>query len=144
MAYLTDGHQTLVTFYALGTGVAILLKEKEVTPPGIDGGGENDTTTMRNETWRTKQPKKLKTLTDGSCVFQYDPAIYSQILEIVNVNGLVRVDFSDGSGLEFYGWLNNFTPNTCVEGEMPTANGTIVCANQNEAGTEVAPEYQST
>jgi hypothetical protein len=143
MSYLTDGHPTTMTFYALGTGIAILLKETEVTPPGIDGGGENDTTTMRNSTWRTKQPKVLKSLTDGSCVFQYDPAIYDQILQIINVNGIVRVDFSDGSALEFWGWLNNFTPNACVEGEMPTANGTVHCSNQDDSGNEVGPDYQA-
>jgi len=141
MAYLTDGHQTLVTFDALGSGVTILLKETEVTPPGIDSGGENDTTTMRNETWRTKQPKALKTLTDGSCVFQYDPGIYDQILTIIGVNGLITVQFSDESTLVFYGWLNNFTPNACVEGAMPTANGTFICSNQDDDGTETAPVY---
>jgi len=141
MAYLTDGHQTLITFDALGSGVTLLLKETTVTPPGIDSGGENDTTTMRNETWRTKQPKHLKTLTDGSCTFQYDPGIYDQILDIIGVNGLVTVTFSDESTLEFYGWLNNFTPGECVEGAMPTATGTIICSNQTDAGVETAPVY---
>jgi hypothetical protein len=141
MAYLTDGHQTLITFDALGSGVTLLLKETTVTPPGIDSGGENDTTTMRNATWRTKQPKQLKTLTDGSCTFQYDPGIYDQILDIIGVNGLVTVTFSDESTLAFYGWLNNFTPGECVEGAMPTATGTIICSNQTDAGVETAPVY---
>jgi len=141
--YLTDGHPTQVTFFALGTGVTILLKETSVTPPGIDGGGPNDTTTMRNTEWRTKQPKTLKELTDASLEFQYDPAIYDQILEIINVNGLIRVDFPDESALEFYGWLNNFTPGECTEGSMPKATGTIHCSNQDNAGNEVAPDYQA-
>jgi len=140
--YLTDGHPTTITFYALGTGIAIKLKETAVTPPGIDGGGENDTTTMRNVNWRTKQPKALKTLTDGSCTFQYDPAIYDQILSIINVNGVIRVDFPDNSAIEFWGWLNNFTPGENVEGTMPTATGTIICSNQDDSGNEVAPDYQ--
>lgn len=144
MAYLTDGFQTTITFWALGSAVTLLAKENEVTPPGIDAGGENDTTSMRNTTWRTKQPKALKSLTDGSVVFQYDPAIYDQILSIIGVNGLIRVDFSDGSALEFWGWLNNFTPNACAEGATPTANATFMCSNQNDSGTEVAPDYQAT
>lgn len=143
MAYLTDGHPTTITFYALGTGVAILLKEITVTPPGVDGGGANDTTTMRNTTWRTNQPKHLKSLTECACTFQYDPGIYDQILSIINVNGLIRIDFSDTSALEFYGWLNNFTPGACEEGSMPTADGTVICSNQDSAGTEVAPDYQA-
>ena len=142
MGYLTDGHQTLITFDALGSGVTILLKETSVTPPGIDAGGENDTTTMRNETWRTKQPKALKSLTDGSCTFQYDPALYDQILTIIGVNGVITITFSDETTLEFYGWLNNFTPGECVEGAMPTATGTIHCSNQTDAGVETDPDYE--
>ena len=143
MAYLADGHPTQVTFFALGTGVTILLKEISVTPPGIEGGGPNDTTTMRNTAWRTKQPKHLKELGDMSCTFQYDPAVYEQILSILNVNGVVRVEFADGSDLEFYGWLNNFTPGECTEGSMPKATGTVHCSNQDNVGTEVAPDYHA-
>ena len=80
-------------------------------------------------------------LTDGSCTFQYDPALYDQILTIIGVNGLVTVTFSDESTLEFYGWLNNFTPGECVEGAMPTATGTIVASNQTDAGVETDPVY---
>jgi hypothetical protein len=143
MSYLTDGFQTQITFYALGTGVSLLAKEKEVQPPGISAGGANDTTTMRNTTWRTMQPKNLKTLTQMSLVFAYDPAIYDQVNSIIGVNGLCRVDFSDGSALEFYGWLDDFTPNPCVEGEQPTANGTVICGNEDASGNEVGPDYQA-
>lgn len=140
--YLTDGHPTKMTFYALGTGVTLLIKEKEVTPPGIEGGGENDTTTMRNMMWRTRQPKKLMTLTNGSMTVQYDPAAYDQLRSIINVNGVIRVDFSDNSALEFWGWLNNFTPNNIVEGAMPTASCTVIPSNQDDSGNEIGPDYQ--
>jgi len=143
MAYLTDGHQTLITFDALGSGVTLLAKETSVTPPGISAEGENDTTTMRNETWRTKQPKSLKSLTDGSLTFQYDPGIYDQILTIIGVNGLITVTFSDETTLDFYGWLDNFTPGECVEGSMPTATGTIIASNQDDDGTEQDPDYEA-
>lgn len=141
--YLTDGHPTQVTFYALGTGVTILLKEQTVTPPGVSAGGENDTTTMRNTNWRTRQPKHLKTLTNGACTFQYDPAIYDQVLQIVGVNGVIRVDFPDDSALEFWGWLDDLTFNEITEGTMPLATGTIICSNQDDSGNEVAPDYQA-
>lgn len=142
MAYLTDGHPTRIVFFALGTGVSILLKTTSVTPPGLDGGGPNDTTTMENITWRTKQPKHLIEMTDGTIEFQYDPGVYEQILTILNVNGKVRWEFSDGSHLEHWGWLNNFTPGACVEGAMPTATGTIHASNQDDSGNEAAPDYQ--
>lgn len=141
MAYLTDGHPTTMTFYALGTGVVLKAKETSVTPPGIAAGGENDTTTMRNETWRTKQPKHLKTLTNGALTFQYDPAIYDQILLIIGVNGQILAEFADGSTLLFWGWLDDFTLGECVEGTMPTATGTVICSNQDNDSNEVAPDY---
>lgn len=143
MSYLTDGFSTTVTFYALGTGVTLYAKETSVTPPGINAGGENDTTTMRNTTWRTRQPKSLKTLTNATCTFQYDPAIYDQILTILGTNGSILLTFSDSSTLFFYGWLDDFTPGECVEGAMPTATGTIICSNQNAAGDETAPVYSA-
>jgi hypothetical protein len=143
MAYLTDGHQTIITLFALGTGVTLLLKETSVTPPSLEGGDANDTTTMRNTKWRTKQPQPLIELGDGQIEFQYDPAIYEQILQILNVNGVVRWDFSDGSALEHYGWIRNFTPGACVVGAMPTATATIIGGNQDESGNEVYPDYQA-
>ena len=109
--YLTDGHPTTVTFDALGTGVTLLLKETTVTPPGIAAGGENDTTTMRNTVWRTKQPKQIP------------------------------ITFADNSTLDFWGWLDDFTPGETVEGAMPVATGTIMCSNQNTSGVEIAPDY---
>jgi hypothetical protein len=141
MAYLTDGCPTTVQFFALGSSVTILLKETSCTPPGIEGGDANDTTTMRNTTWRTKQPKQFIELSDGSAEFQYDPAIYDQILSIINVNGKILWTFPDGSTLEHWGWLKNFTPGPLTEGSMPTASGTIIGGNQDDEGNEVAPDY---
>jgi len=53
MARIDDGFQTLVSF---ANYPDVLLWEKEVTPPGVDGGGANETTTMRNTAWRTRSP----------------------------------------------------------------------------------------
>jgi len=48
MSILNDGHSTTLTFAATPGIAGVTFKEKEVTPPAIQGGGENDTTTMRN------------------------------------------------------------------------------------------------
>lgn len=138
MAYLNDGFSTLIHFSLNST---VLLKEKEVTPPGIDGGGENDTTTMHNTTWRTRQPKSLKTLSECSLVASYDPAVFDAIVTMLNDNQLITLEFPDGSRLNFWGWINEFKPNRHVEGEQPTAEVTIIASNQNDSGTEVAPDY---
>jgi hypothetical protein len=138
MAIINDGHPTLIRF-ALDSSVQ--FKEKEVTPPGLDGGGENDTTTMHNVTWRTRQPKSLVTLTECTFLAAYDPIVYDEILAMLNQNQLITVEFPDGSELRFYGWINEFTPNRNVEGEQPTAEVTIIPSNQDSGGVETPPDY---
>jgi len=133
---LDDGHPTTIAFAENG---AVKLWEKTVTPPGIDGGGENDTTTMRNSAWRTKAPKKLKTLTESSLTCAYDPAVYDQIMLMINVNQEITVTFEDGDTLVFWGWINSFQPNETVEGEQPEAEVQIIPSNQDDNGDEIAP-----
>lgn len=138
MSRLNDGHSTLITFAADSD---VQMWEKEVTPPGVSGGGENDTTTMHNVNYRTKQPKSLKTITESSIVVAYDVAVYNEILAMVNDNQLITVHFPDGSTLSFWGWINEFKPNALVEGEQPTAEITIIPSNQNDSDVETAPVY---
>jgi len=133
---IDDGHQTLIGF---AVNPSVKFYEKTVTPPGVDGGGENDTTTMLNTAWRTRAPKKLKTLSNASITVAYDPAVYPQIVAMVNVNTLITVTFADGDTLAFWGWLNSFTPGEAQEGEQPTAQIEIIPSNQNDSGVETAP-----
>jgi hypothetical protein len=142
MSILNEGHPTTITFSQAGaSGLSVLMLEKEVTPPSLDGGGPNDTTTMRNDAYRTKQPKVLITLGQASFLVAYDPACYDDLVDILNVNGLITITFSDGSTLGFYGWLDKFTPNRITEGAQPTAECIIECSNQNGSGVETAPDY---
>ena len=143
MAWINDGFPTTISFGNAPSGVTLYIQEREITPPGIDAGGENDTTTMRNTAWRTKQPKKLLSLTECSLVCKYDAAFFSQILTMVKVNTMIVIAFPDESTYRFRGWLDKFTPNAIVEGEMATANITVIPANQTAAGVEVAPVYQT-
>lgn len=138
---LDDGYQTLVSFAA---DTDVLFYEKTVTPPGVDGGGEVDTTTMLNTDWRTKNPKALATLAPASMTVAYDPECYPEIVALVNVNTLVTVTFPDGDTLAFWGWLNTFTPGELAEGEQPTADIEIIPSNQDAAGAEIAPVHSTT
>lgn len=135
---LDDGFSTTLTFASAPT---IKLWEKEVTPPGIDGGGPIVTTTMRNTEWRTKAAKKLKEMTDTGAVMAYAPVVYNTIKTMVNTNQLLTLTFPDGSKLQFWGYLNLFQPQSHTEGEQPTANVTIVATNQNASGVETAPVF---
>jgi hypothetical protein len=138
MARIDDGHPTTIEFASAPT---LKLYEKEVTPPGVEGGGANDTTTMLNSAWRTKSPKKLKSLSEASFTAAYDPAVYDDIVTLLNDNQLITITFPDGATLAFYGWLDVFAPNRIVEGEQPTAEATIIPSNQTDAGVETAPVY---
>lgn len=142
MSRIDDGHPTTIEFSASQSGEPLLFWEKEVTPPGLQGGGPNDTTTMRNIKWRTKSPKKLISLSPGSFTASYDPAVMEQVLDLLNVNNQITVTYPNGDTYTFWGWLDEFTPNACVEGEQPTATCTIEPSNTNASGVETDPVYQ--
>jgi len=134
MPRIDDGYQTLIS-----VGGASFW-EKGVTPPGISAGGATDTTTMHNTEWRTMAPKKLKTMDECSLTAAYEPEVYTAIVAQIGRNQLITITFPDGSQLEFWGWIDSFTPGEHVEGEQPTADVTIICSNQTDTGEEVAPE----
>lgn len=139
MARIDDGHPTTIDFGSTPSGETLLFWEKEVTPPGLNGGGPNDTTTMRNTTWRTASPKKLISMTAGSFIAAYDPEALDQVLSMINVLTQITVTYPDGATYVFWGWLNEFTPGAAVEGEQPTATVSIEPANQNSSLVETAP-----
>ena len=134
---ITDGYPTRIDFAA---DADVNLWEKVVQPPGMDGGGAINITTMLNATYRTSAPKSLISMTESSFTAGYDPAVYDDIIALINVNGLITITFSDTSTLAFYGFLNLFEPNDHEEGEHPEAEVTIVPTLQN-AGTETAPVF---
>jgi hypothetical protein len=136
---LRDGFRTLIDFGNYPGVPGVELWEISVTPGGIDGGGPNDTTTMRNYTWRTRQPKYLKTLTEFSFTAAYSPALLQTLVSMVNELQVVTATFPDGSTYTFWGWLNSFTPNEHVEGEQPTAEVTVVPSNQDTNYVEQDP-----
>jgi len=143
MSRIDDGFATTIAFgdQGSGTGPGITFWEKEITPPGMDAGGETDTTTMRNTLYRTKAPKKLITMTPMTLVVSYDAKFYDDIVDMIKDNQLITITFPDTSTVAFYGWLDKFIPGNIVEGEQPTATVTIVPSNQTDAGVETAPDY---
>ena len=138
MARMEDGFSTKITF---ADDTLVQFWEKEVTPPGVVGGGTIETSSMLNTTWRTMHPKALKSLSEVSLVVAYDSAVYTEIITMINSIQLITITFPDGSTLAFYGWIDEFTPNASVEGEQPTASVTIQPSNQTAALVETAPVY---
>jgi len=143
MSRIDDGFKTTIAFGSQpsGTGPEITFWEKTVTPPGMDAGGANDTTTMRNTLYRTKAPKQLITMTDMTLTVSYDAVFYDDILAMIKDNQLITITWPDTATLAFYGWLDKFIPGEVAEGAQPTAVITIVPSNQDENGDEIAPDY---
>lgn len=135
---IDDGHATLVEFSAIP---GIKVWEKEVTPPGISGGGPTDTTTMRNTEWRTQSPKHLKTLTPLSFTAAYDPAVFPELVANINVNQQVTLTWPDGATLQFWGWIDDAAPGANAEGEQPTMDITVQPSNHDNDGNEVDPDF---
>ncbi len=138
MARIDDGFSTLFTFADFPT---VQFFEKTVTPPGMQGGGANDTTTMHNSVWRTMAPKKLKTMSEGSAKVSYDPVVYTDIVSMIQHNQLCTIHFPDGSTVDFWGWLDEFTPDEVQEGQQPTAGIKVIPSNQDASAVETAPNY---
>lgn len=136
MSRLDDGFSTTIGF---GLNANVKFYEKTVTPPGLEAGGSNDTTTMRNTTYRTFAPKKLITVSEAACNVAYDTGAYADILAMLGKNQLITVTFPDQSTYAFYGWIDSFTPAALQDGAQPTADVKIIPSNQDATGAETAP-----
>ena len=136
MVVMNDGFSTTIT---MSGNSSVLLYEKEVVPPGVVGGGPNETTTHRNTAWRTFSPKQLKTVGNSSAVVAYDPDAYEEVMALVNVEQIITIDFPDSSHLLFFGCVQDFILNPMQEGVQPTGVLEIASTNVNGAGNEHTP-----
>ena len=138
---IDDGFRTLITFALNPT---INFWEKEVMPPGYDGGDPVSTSTMHNLTFRTMNPRKLVTMSECTVLVAYDPFLFSQsgnnLFGLLNRKTTVTVTFPDGTTLAFFGYLQKAKPNACKEGDQPDMEITIIVTNQDPvSGVETGP-----
>ncbi len=145
---LTDGFPTIFGFGETPESetdsiFGILACEKRLKPFGIDGGGPNDTTCMRNTRWRTRQAKKLATLTDMTLTVSYDPVLFEELVLATRLqfNQIMFLAWPDGSVVNFWGFLDTFEPHEVTEGSQPEADMKVCPTNQDDTGAEVAPTY---
>lgn len=138
---LKDGYATLITC-ALDPDIEFW--EKEVTPPGFDGGDAIDQTTFHNDEFRTKSPRSLLDMTDSQATVAYDPAVLTSIRNIALRETTWTWRFSDGTTWAAYGFLRVFKPLACTEGEQPEAEIEITPSNyDNTANVEAGPALAS-
>lgn len=134
---LDDGYRTT---FAFSQDPDISLWEKEVGLPGIDGGEAIDNTTMHNDVYRTASSRALKTLTPFTIKAAYDPAVYTQLVNIINVEGSITEHLPDGSTLTYYAFAQKAEFDPLVEGNLPMVNVTIVPTNKDpQTGAEEGP-----
>lgn len=138
MAVMTDGHPTLIV---LKGNTSINLWEKEVVPPSLRGGGPIETTTHRNQTWRTFKPRQLKTIGNCAVVVAYDPVAFQEVMALVNVDQFITIDFPDSTHLLVGGHIDNFTLNPIEEGVQPTAVMELVLGRSPIDGSEFEPLF---
>ena len=136
---LEDGHPSRITFARFP---AVIFWEKEISPPGVDGGSPKDMTTFFNRRFKTKRPRKLLELTDGSVTVLYDPGVFSTIIDMINVEDTITIEHADGSTRAFYGYMSKFEPGSMKEGDPPDAKVSFVSTaydhvNRVEAGETV-------
>ena len=124
-----------------------------ITPPAYDLGGENDVTSMESNTYRTKAAKRLINLTTISMEGFYSPELYQDFLYYLGKNQIIQITFppegvgdgpesptaSVGRTIQFWGFLDKFTPGSHEEGAPPNATIEIVVTNRDLNGDEAAP-----
>lgn len=137
--FLRDGYQALVAFNLAPT---VAFWEKTVTPPGVSGGEPIDITNQHNTEWRMSAARSLRTLTPMTVTAAWDPALYDDVLTLLNQNGWITVHFPDGSSVDFVGYLKDFVPGQVVEGAQPEITITVVPTNEI-GGVETAPQYNA-
>lgn len=123
---LDDGFQSVVTF---SENPSLAIYEKSVQPPAMDGGDPIQTSTMLNSAYETKKPQCLVGHDDGSVVAAYDPAVLSDIQDMINVEQAITYTYPDGSQYIHWGYIRRAEPSPLVKGEQPEITLTIVVTN---------------
>ncbi len=130
------------TYDPLRDGYATLIVMSLTTPNPVQGGGPIESTHMRRTVWRMKDPKTLKTLGNLTGTVMYATDAYPDIIAVINEPQAIQLQWPDGALLDFFGWLDDFTPSGHSEGNLPTANYVIIPTLYDpEDGTEVAPTF---
>jgi len=133
---MPDGFKSLIAF---SKRPAIQLWERDVKPPGIDGGEPINITTMHNVAWRTFFPKSLKTLDAMTFVAGYDPDVIADLLAMVNLNQSFTFFWPSGDYIDFWATMTKFEPGEMKEGEFPTATVTISPTNLDTETNPASP-----
>lgn len=123
---LDDGQFTKITFARFP---AVSFWEKAVQPPGADSGEPIDTSTQHNVRFRTMAPRSLITQTPAPITAAYDPALLTQIIQMVGIKDTVTYRFPDGTTWAQYAFLKDIAFAPLVDGTHPECTINVVPTN---------------
>lgn len=123
---LKDGYVSHITFAA---DPDVSFWERSIQPPAMDGGDPINLTSMFNNTYETYTPQSLIKSGPVQVTALYDPAVYSQIQALININTSVTILLADGTTICFWGYLQRFEPDVLEKGKEPTCKITVIPTN---------------
>lgn len=130
---LGDGFKTLISFT---NDLDIALWADEITPPGWEGDEPVETTTMANDVLRTYSPGSLARIPDATYTALYDPAVYDQVMAIINDPTTITYRFPNQDTYALYGYLRSFVPDALSRGNRAQATVTVTFTNQDPTTCE--------
>lgn len=126
-AQLAEGFRSLIAFEL---DADISFWELSVAGGGLDTGDEIEQTSMHNVAVRTYASRSLYRVTPITVTAAYDPNVINNIKAIIGRNKGITRHFSDGSTLDFFGFLKSFEPQEDgIDGNLPTAQIEIIPTN---------------
>jgi len=119
--HFTDGYNCRISLVNQG----ITVYEKNVTPPGVEGGDPINITTNDNGDFQSFAPRSRKQKTPAQSEVTYNDTDLDALEAAVDQSDdILRVWPDDSTKLES-GWLRSSIPNQTQEGEQPTTNLTF-------------------
>ena len=128
-----EGHSSKITFE---DDPNLTFWETVVGAPGIDGGDPVPTTTMFNETYRTKAPRKLKEFTPFQVQGKFASGTIDEVFALINENQWITITWPDGAQFTFPGGLKSFQPAQAQEGNPLEGTLEIVPTSQIDGEEE--------
>lgn len=124
------------SIFAFAANPNVNLFEMTCKPLSMDGGDSIVLTNMWNDDVHTKAPQDLVDFGDATFTFQYDPVVYDELMDLINVQTSITQHFPDGSTLDFYGYLRSADFDPLTRGEVPTGTATVVATNRDPVTKE--------
>lgn len=123
---LTNGYQALIAFQL---DPDFSLWEKEVTPPGIEGGDPIDTMTQHDVEYATQAPRALIKHEGGQFTAGYNPGMLVNGDSMINQPQAITYHFPNTDSITYWGYLRSIKATGMSDGTMPLCTAMIEITN---------------